>query len=75
MTQVVPTTVPSSLRTNSRGPKLNASVAKLTRDNAEGEVRYDRTLIPLSTSGPDHGSLKKLFRFSEMQAPPAYERY
>jgi hypothetical protein len=77
MSQMVPTTAPSSLRHNRRSLKSSAG-ATTSQGIANGEMMYEKSPIPLSTSGPDYGSLKKLFRFSEMQAPPSghqFERY
>ncbi|KIW02144.1 hypothetical protein, variant [Verruconis gallopava] len=75
MTQMMPTTAPSSLHDSRRGLKSGAGAAT-SQGIAEGEVIYEKSPIPLSTSGPDQSSLKKLFRFNEMQAgPPHSERY
>jgi len=65
---VMPTTAPSSL-SHPYSFKSRA-VTSQSADLAEGDVAYDRR-GPISSSSPSHASLKQMFRFSEMQAPPS----
>jgi len=48
--------------------------AQTSNGYAEGEMLYEKMLMSASTS-PGHGSLKQLFKFSEMQAPPTTHTY
>jgi len=69
MQPTMPTTAPSSLMhaySFKSQPVTNGS-----NDLAEGDVTYEKR-GSISSSSPDHGNLKQLFRFSEMQAPPSY---
>jgi hypothetical protein len=76
MTQIVPTTAPSSLHTSKTDLRVGAGEAANQQHPMPNHVTYGRSSTPFCTSGPEHGSLKKLFRFNEMQAPPQpYERY
>ena len=65
----MPTTAPSSLMHaySFKSPAVTSG----STDLAEGDVTYEKR-GSISSSSPDHGSLKQLFRFSEMQAPPSY---
>lgn len=64
-----PTTAPSSL-THAHSLK-SRPVSGPSMELVEGDVMYEKR-ASIATSSPSHGSLKQLFRFSEMQAPPSY---
>jgi hypothetical protein len=89
ITPIVPTTAPSSLhgghhhhRSNRKHSReLKSGAGALTSNGfAEGKMLlYEKAPI-MNSPSPGHGSLKQLFRFSEMQAPPSggaqgYARY
>jgi hypothetical protein len=75
-------TAPSSLHQQYRDRReslKSGAGAQTSNGYAEGEMQlYEKVMMAASPS-PGHGSLKQLFRFNEMQAPPAqtqtYARY
>ena len=67
---------PTMTQMFSAQPSLSKTDAFARPELSGVEATYVRNTIPLSSSGPASGSLKKLFRFNEMQAPPsASERF
>jgi hypothetical protein len=77
----ITTTAPSSLHKSyydRRGSLKSGPDTQTSNESAEGRISYEKLLMSQSPSSPSHGSLKQLFRFNEMQAPPTaptYSRY
>jgi hypothetical protein len=77
----IPTTAPSSLHHRSRHDSVQydhkaSATAQTSQGFAEGEMLvYEKERVIGSPMRDGHGSLKQLFRFSEMQAPPTHARY
>jgi hypothetical protein len=75
MTQIVPTTAPSSPHTRRTGIARQVNTEYNTT-SSNVDVVYGKNTLQSNTPGSEQGSLKQLFRFNEMQAPPQqHERY
>lgn len=77
ITPIVPTTAPSSLhyQSHNRRQSLKSGAGAQTSNGfAEGEMLYEKMMMS-ATPSPGHGSLKQLFKFNEMQAPPTAQTY